>query len=181
MDLRLIAILVLAGVAGLQTVRLADERAAHSKTKADYAEQETQRERAAREDGAEVRRLQNRHASRQQDLLHAHYKKLLELASRAAADRADDDSVRKSAEAYAADRGRQSDDDSPSCRAAKADVGTLTGLLVEGRELAGEGARIVRERDADIDLWYGIATNDRTLTAAPQGSESGKPQAMPTD
>lgn len=166
-----IALLVGLALAGVQTYRLQAEQTAHAKTRLWHAQQETQRERAAREDGAEVRRLQNRHASRQQDLLHAYYQRQLSLARLAAADRSDDQRVRQSATTYAAHRGRETEGDSASCRAAKTDVGSLTALLVEGSELAGEGARLLRARDSELDLWYGIADNDRALTGTTTTNE----------
>lgn len=151
------------------------EKAAHLKTKADYAERETQRERIARIDQQEVARLQARHAATQQDHIHAFYQAQLDRARRAPARIADDRSVWNLARAYAASRGREAEGDSTSCRAAKAGLREVTDLLAEGHELAGQGAELIEERDAELKLWIGIGANDRALTVNSEASETPRP------
>lgn len=156
---------VVAGAWGVERhVALQAERGAHQKTIAQHAQQERDRERIAREDAQEVQRLQARHATTQQEVIHAFYQAQLARARRAPARAADDRSVWNLASAYAASRGRQAEGDSASCRSAKAGLREITPLLAEAYELAGEGEDLIAERDDELRLWIGIGANDRALT-----------------
>lgn len=64
-----LAIVALLGVAGLQTVRLADEEAAHAKTTADYNAEVAKAERAARAADARERAIENRFQQEKDDAI----------------------------------------------------------------------------------------------------------------
>ncbi len=169
---------VVAGGWGVQRhVALQAERAAHQKTIASHAAQEATRERVAREDAQEVSRLQARHAANQQELIHAFYARREKLAAADALRLAADRSVWNLANHYAASRGREAEGDSVSCRAAKAGLRSLTDLLAEGHELAGEGVSLLLQRDAELELWIGVGGNDRALTG--QGTYTDPSTARP--
>jgi hypothetical protein len=140
------------------------------KASAQYSQLETKvaneaaaRERAAREDALEVSRMQAKHASLQQESVHAFREQAAADARRAATDRADLDVLRDVVRTYAAGGG-EAQSDGATCRGERDRSQRLGALVGEALELQGEAESFIRQRDREVKFLKDVITNDRTLT-----------------
>lgn len=156
----LVALATAVTLAGIQTVRLAEAKAAHETTKRAHAEALAENERIAREAAAEDQRLMAKHATRQQETTHAFEIKVRELERDGAAVRSQLDRVRKSIAGYA-DRPAPGADHAAASAGAGDRLETIGGLVVTGSELVAEARVIIQRRDAEVSFLYGLLSNDR--------------------
>lgn len=152
------------GVEALHAGQLTTQLA---QTKGQYQAETAARERVAREDAQEVARMGAKHASTQQEIVHAFHAQQGQEAARRAADSADLDLMRDVVRTYAAGGGSEGGSDTAACR----DLGNrsqrLGGLVQEALGLSLESESFIRQRDREVTLLKGVITNDRTLT--PEG------------
>ena len=156
----LVALATAVTFAGIQTVRLAEAKAAHETTKRVHAEALAENERATREAAAEDQRLAAKHATHQQEKTHAFEIKVRELERDGAAVRDQLARVRKSVASYA-DRTAPGGDHAAAVAGQGDRSETLGGLVLEGAELVAEARVIIQRRDAEVSFLYGLLSNDR--------------------
>lgn len=156
----LVALATAVTFAGIQTVRLAEAKAAHETTKRVHAEALAENERATREAAAEDQRLAAKHATHQQEKTHAFEIKVRELERDGAAVRDQLARVRKSVASYA-DRTAPGGDHAAAVAGQGDRSETLGGLVLEGADLVAEARVIIQRRDAEVSFLYGLMSNDR--------------------
>lgn len=134
-----------------------------------YAQLETQvardaqeREWVAREDALEVKRMQAKHASLQQETVHAFHKKAAADRTREHGLRTELDRLRDTVRDYAAG-GREADRDPDTCRSDRDRSRRLGELVQEALDIQGESESFIRQRDREVRLLKDLLSNDRAL------------------
>ena len=157
----LVALATAVTFAGIQTVRLADAKAAHETTKRVYAESLAENERIAREAAASNARTTVAHAERQAEIV-SQYEAQIATLNRARRDDANQLArVRKSlAEFTDGGSGPTGTGDAPGTICADR-LRSLGNMVEEGAGLLVEALGIVERQRVDIDLLRGLNANDR--------------------
>lgn len=172
-------ILALAGLLGVQTVRLADAQRAQAVANADRATENQTRTVVAAADEKQTAGAQAQHATDQQEIANelAQAKQALAVARAGRADA--DRRMRDTAAQLAAARGQlQAQADAAGAGSCEHRHAATFGLLEEGHrlaaegvELVGEGADLLAERDTEVKALAAQIQADRALMlrAAGQG------------
>jgi len=137
---------------------LADEKRAR-------AVENDERNRVALRESERVAALQTAHAAQQQGNLNAFTKEKSLRAVADAARRTADDQLRYVISAFTAGGGAASGGDAAACRVQRDRSERLGGLLSEALDLASEGERVIRQRDAEVIFLKTLVINDRALLA----------------
>jgi len=167
---KMLLVAALMGLLGLQQIRveqaktetasaeglLADEKRAR-------AVESDLRNRVALRESERVAALQTAHAAQQQGNLNAFNKEKGLRTVADAARRAADDQLRYVISAFTAGGGPAGEGDAAACRVQRDRSERLGGLLSEALDLASEGERVVRKRDAEVIFLKTLVNNDRAL------------------
>ncbi|WP_020723036.1 hypothetical protein [Variovorax atrisoli] len=165
------AIALLAVGICVQQLRIADGKVDLAKERQARAQETNDRNRAALRESERVAGLQLAHAANQQEIVDV-YSRIIQTLEIGRAD----DAVRAGrlsrqlAEFASRDR-EAARTDPVACQRVADRSASLAGLAGEGAELLLEGRRLVRQRDAEVELLKGIVANDRRLSAPAPGAE----------
>jgi hypothetical protein len=140
---------------------------AHGETK--YAQLQTkveseraERERVARDDALEVKRMQAKHADMQQEGVHAFHVKEVADRDRDHAQRDELAWLRNQIHTYASGGG-EGEGDAAACRSERDRSRRVGADLEEALGLQGEAESFIRQRDREVKLLKDVITNDREL------------------
>lgn len=153
----------LGATTGVMKVQLAKAGQIYAQLETRIANENAERERVARENAIEIKRMQEKHAAFQQEALHAFRKKAAADDQRAARDRADLRELRNIVRDYATGGEREAGGDPNTCRGERDRSGRLGGLVEEALELQGESESFIRQRDREVKLLKDLLGNDRNL------------------
>lgn len=121
------------------------------------------RERIGREDANEVKRMQAKHASMQQENVHAFHAKEAADGRRERDLRTELDRLRDDVKKYAGGGG-EANRDPNTCRSDRDRSERLGAALEEALGLQGEAEIFIRKRDREVKLLKDTIGNDRALT-----------------
>lgn len=167
-----IAALVLGGggLLGYQYVEIAGLNAKVSakdteiaKLKLDAEKDRTDRLQLVAAHNLEIARLQQQHATHQQEIVNAYQDRILKLASERNLALARAERVQRDAEERAARDRQASCNDPASVERVKDHNAVLYGLVSEGYQLVEEGRLLLGERNAQVDALKRITENDRAV------------------
>lgn len=157
-----VAIGVLLVALGVQTVRLADEKAEHAEAVSLWAKDQAARQQTAREHRDKIGALERQHAAEQQQLEETHAERIKALEDRRRADSTLIAGLRNTVSQYAAaDSLRGGDVDAAAIQRAADRLEALAALVGEGVELLAEGRSLVELRDEEVGRLLGQIKIDR--------------------